>query len=98
MAIGHINIGKTEFTFVFRHYWEKYENEVTGIIEKMTTWRELELGLFYRRIQIVGKKNFNKPKEWSKNLVYEYMLGINLILCKAWFTVNRGGMNLNINP
>lgn len=94
MAIGHINIRNTQFTFVFRHRWEKYENETEKIIQDMTMWREWELGFFYNRIQIVGKKNFNKPKEWKNNLVYEYMLGVNLLICKTWLTINSGGMSL----
>lgn len=94
--VRHLNIGELEITFVFRHRWEKFDNEGEKIINDMTMWREWELGFNYRRIQIVGKKNFHKPKEWSKNLVNEYLFGINLLICKFWFTFVRGGMNLNI--
>lgn len=93
MAIGHINIGKLNFTFVFRHRYEKGEN---ALLHKFTMWSEWQLGFFFRRMQIVGKKNFRKIKEWDKNLVHMYMFGVNLLWCKAWFTVDRGGMSLEL--
>lgn len=94
MAIKKINIHGLDFTFVFRHRYEKDEDN--KLIDKFTMWREWELGFFFKRMKIVGKKNFNKPKEWGNNLVNEYMLGVNLLLCKAWFTVNKGAMDLNL--
>jgi len=93
--IGHIKIFRYEFTFVFRYRYEK-GNE-SELLDKMTMWREWRIGLFYRRFQIVGRKKFNEPKEWKNNCVYEYMLGIDLLIYKAWFTVNKGGMTLNID-
>ena len=94
MAIRRVHIGKINFTFVFRHRFEKKDEN--SLLDSFTLWREWELGLWFRRFQIVGKRNFNKPKEWSKNMVHEYMFGINLLWCKAWFTVERGGMTLNL--
>jgi hypothetical protein len=93
--VKHITIFKYEFTFVFRHRFEKEDEE--SLLNSFTMWREWELGFFYRRFQIVGRKNFHKPAEWKNNHVYEYMLGINLLICKAWFTVQKGGMTLNID-
>lgn len=95
MVIGKFKINELDFTFVFRHRFEKDENN--KLIDKFTMWREWELGLFYKRWKIVGKKDFNKPKKWKNNLIPEYMLGINLLLCKAWFTVSKGGMDLSVN-
>lgn len=94
--IRHLNICRLEITFVFRHRWEKFDVETDKIINDMTMWREWQLGLNFRRIQIVGKKNFHKPKEWKNNLVNEYIFGVDLLICKFWFTYVRGGMNLNI--
>jgi len=93
--VKHLNIGKLQITFVFRHRYEKEDEN--SLMNSFTIWREWELGFFYRRFQIVGKKNFHKPKEWGKNLVYEYMLGINLLICKFWFTFVRGGMHIKID-
>jgi len=95
MAVGKVKIFKLEFTFVFRHRYEKEDEN--KLLHSLTMWREWELGLFYKKNRIVGKKNFNKVKEWNNNLVNQYMLGINLLICKAWFTVHKGGMTLNIN-
>lgn len=91
-----LNIRNIEISFEFTHRWEKFENEGEKIINDMTTWREWQLGLYFRRIFIVGKKNFNKPKEWKNNLVPEYIFGINLLICICSITFVRGGMNLEI--
>ena len=45
---------------------------------------------------MVGSKNFNKPKEWCNNLVNDYMIGVNLIICKTWVSFNKGGKSLNV--
>lgn len=95
MAVRHTKILGLDFTFVFRHRYEKGSEE--ELLKKMTMWSEWELGFFFKRYMVVGKKNFNKPKEWGNNLCNEYMLGVNLLICKAWFTVSKGTMNLNIN-
>jgi hypothetical protein len=95
MAIKRVNIGKTNFIFVFRHRFEKPHED--RLLDSFTIWREWELGFFFRRFQVVGKRNFNKPNEWKKNLVYEYMFGINLLWCKAWFTIERGAMVMDID-
>lgn len=90
MAVKKIKIGNTEFTFVFRH---KYEKELS-LLDKMVEWREYKLGFFYKSFEMVGRKNFKKPSEWKNNMVRQHMLGINLLVAKAWFTVNTGGMSL----
>ena len=95
--VKYLNIGRLQIRFVFRHRWEKFEDKTEKIMNDITMWREWELGFFFRRFQIVGKKNFHKPKEWGKNLVYEYMFGINLLICKFWFTFVRGGMHIKID-
>ena len=91
--VGHLKIGKLEFTFVFRH---KFEKDLDAL-DKITMWKEYKLGLWYKRYQIVGRKNFKDVSEWKNNHVYQYMVGINLIVCNAWFTVCKGGMSLKIN-
>ncbi len=93
--VGYLNIFGYQFTFVFRHRFEKKDEN--SLLDSFTMWREWELGFWFRRFQVVGKRNFHKPKEWNKNLVYEYMFGINLLWCKAWFTVQKGAMVMNID-
>lgn len=87
MAISTINIGKTEILFVFRHRFEKAKTE-------FNEWRCWELGLWYRRYKVVGKKNFRKPDDWHKYLVNQHIIGINLLICKAWISICQGGMNI----
>lgn len=88
--IGRLKIGKLRIVFVFRHRFEKD----LDALEKSVEWREYRLGLWYKKNKVVGKKNSNKVSEWKNNLVNQYMIGINLIICKAWFTVSKGGLNL----
>lgn len=94
MALGHVHIGKINFTFVFRHRFEKPTEN--SLLDSFTLWREWELGVWFRRMETVGKKNFRKPSEWKNNHVHMYMIGINLLWCKAWFTVDRGGMSIKL--
>lgn len=94
--VKYLNIGRLQITFVFRHRFEKKKDE-NDIWDTLMTWREWELGFWFKRSQIVGRKNFHKPKEWKNNFVYSYMFGINLLWCKAWFTVCKGGMHIKID-
>lgn len=93
--VGHFKIFGYTFTFVFRHRFEKDDED--SLLHKFTMWGKWELGFFFRRFDVVGKKNFRKPKEWSNNLVHEYMFGVNLLWCKAWFTVEKGAMVMDID-
>ncbi len=71
------------------------EEQLEELFDSMYEWREWELGFWYKRYQVVGSKNFHKVNEWDNNLVYEYMLGINLLWVKAWVTVQKGAMVLD---
>lgn len=94
--VGHLRIFGYNFTFVLRHRYEKKKDE-NDIFDTLMEWREWELGLWFRRFQVVGRKNFHKPEEWNKNLVYEYMFGVNFLWGKAWFTVQRGAMVIDVD-
>ena len=94
--VGSFKICEYNFTFVFRHRFEKKKDE-NDIWDRLMEWREWKLGFWYKRIQVVGKKNFNKPSEWKNHYSYEYMFGINLLWCKAWMTVQKGAMNIKLN-
>jgi len=73
---------------------ELTEEQLEELFDSTYEWREWELGFWYKRYQVVGSRNFHKPKEWNNNLVYEHMLGINLLWCKAWMTIQKGAMIL----
>lgn len=92
--VGYVKLLGYDFTFVFRHRFEKEDDDT--LMNKFTMWREWELGFWFRRFETVGRKNFSKPEEWKNNMVNKYMLGINLLWCKAWFTVDKGAMKLDI--
>ena len=91
--IGHLNIGRHQFTFVFRHRFEKQDDEYMRMRFK-SDWREWEIGVWYKRTKIVGQNDFKTPSKWKHNLVRSHMLGINLLICKVWVEYNKGGMNI----
>lgn len=86
-------MGKINFTFVFRHRFERHDISAHQFRSDMV-WRNWELGLWYKRSKMVGQKNFNHPSKWKNNLVRSYMIGINLLICKAWVEFNKGGMQI----
>lgn len=86
--IKKLKIGKIKFIFVFRHKWDNNE------IGYNSEFRDYRIGFWFKRNRMVGSKNFNKPKEWGDNLVNEYMIGVDLIICKMWVSFNRRGMYL----
>lgn len=94
--IKEVKILGYDFEFVFRHRYEK-DDEGKRLLRSFTMWSEWELGFFFKSNKVVGKRNFSKPKEWKNNLVNSYMLGINLLWGKAWFTVSKGTMKINID-
>jgi len=91
--VKRLKIGKIKFTFVFRHKWDD-KNRTTYNSE----FRDYRIGIWFRKSRIVGSKNLNKPKEWGNNLVNDYMIGINLIICKMWVSFNYGGMIFEKTP
>ncbi len=92
--IKHFKLFGYDFTFVFRHRFEKKNDESS--LDSRILWKEWNLGVFFKKYKVVGKKDFNKPKEWGKNLVNEYMFGINLLWFKTWFTVGKNAMSFEI--
>lgn len=83
-------------TWVFRHRWEPVTNWVERHRHNMM-WKEWKLGFFYKCNQVVGTKDFHTPQEWGNNLVSQYRIGTDLLICKTWFTVDRGVMQLEID-
>ena len=72
-------------TFVFRHKWENYQHKY------LNEFKDYELGVWFRKAKIVSNKDFNQPKNWSKNVVGNYMFGIRLLVCKMWVSFNING-------
>jgi hypothetical protein len=82
-SLYNINI-----SLVFRHKWDKRSKD----LDDRTFKGKWNLGLFFRRSKIVGKKDFSNPKKWSSNLVNDYMIGFNLLVISGWIEFNKGGM------
>jgi hypothetical protein len=87
-------IGKCNILLVFRHRLEKGER-------KKKRWDsvfkgEWRLGIWLKRNKMVGMKDFTNPKKWGDNLVNSYMLGIDLLIIKAWVSWDINGMHLEM--
>jgi hypothetical protein len=90
MAIGKLKIGKLNVIFVFRHRWEKGGDPYKDF-KTATMFREWELGLWFKKNKMIGIKGFTKP---NTHLVNTYMLGINLLVCKAWVDWDINGLHI----
>ena len=91
--VGHLKIFGYNFTFVFRHKYEKEDDD--SLTEHFLWWNEYRIGFWFKKSTLVSKMNrINKKIEITH--VPEYMFGINLLVCKAWFTVSKGAMILNM--
>jgi len=83
--VRSFRIRSCNITTVLRHRFEK-SKRIDRVFSK---W---EVGLWFKRDKIVGRKDFNHTKEWGNNLVNAYEIGINLILVKAWVCWSFNGM------
>ena len=91
MAIGRIKIGKLNVMFIFRHKWEKRDNTHKDY-QTISMYREWELGIWFRPSKMLGVKGFTNSKH---HLVNMYMLGINLLVCKAWIAWDINGLHFS---
>jgi hypothetical protein len=91
--IAKTKIGPFRATWVLRHRWEKGSKD--GILgsnyEGYRLRNEFKLGIWAKRNKVVGavkRKSGNKAdvaKTFSgDNLVNNYMIGLDLIVCKVW--------------
>jgi hypothetical protein len=78
--------------FVLRHRWEK-DRDITNY-EVWNMRRRYKLGLWFKKSRVVGPVRKGKnTKETAKNtfnesnLVNSYMIGLELIVCKMWMTL-----------
>lgn len=88
--IKDLNIGKLNLTFVFRHRWEKDQRFLSN------QFRTNELGLFWRKDMVVGRRKKGKAMFDSDNMVPSYMFGVNLIICKFWFNIGFNSLDIKI--
>ena len=91
MAVGKLKIGKLNISFVFRHRFEK-PDDIFENFRHNTEFREWELGFWFRKRKMLGVKGFTKP---NHHLVNSYIVGINLLICKAWVEWNINGLEID---
>jgi len=92
--IKRFNIGNREITFVGKYRYSKNNDTYSNLTE----WREWELGFWFKRNKVIGAKSLYDPRTWKdkNNLVNQYMIGINLFIFKAWFTVCKPTAKIEI--
>lgn len=86
----NFKVKKCNLCFVLRHRFEK----IDGINRTFMRW---QICLWFNKSKIVGSNNFSDHREWRNNHVNSYMLGIELLFFKTWFTIDFGGMHLSID-
>jgi hypothetical protein len=84
------NIGKLNILFVFKHKWEKEQQRI------YSEFNTKQLGLFWRKDMVVGRRKKGKAMFDSDNLVPSYLFGINLIVCKFWLNLDINSLNIKI--
>ncbi len=85
-----LNIGKLNIILVFKHKWEKEQQRI------YSEFNTKQLGLFWRKDMVVGRRKKGKAMFDSDNLVPSYMFGINLIVCKFWLNLDINSLNIKI--
>lgn len=85
-----LNIGKLNIIFVFKHKWEKEQQRI------YSEFNTKELGLFWRKDMVVGRRKKGKAMFDSDNLVPSYLFGINLVVCKFWLNLDINSLNIKI--
>ena len=85
-----LNIGKLNIILVFKHKWEKEQQRI------YSEFNTKQLGLFWRKDMVVGRRKKGKARFDSDNLVPSYLFGINLIVCKFWLNLDINSLNIKI--
>jgi hypothetical protein len=85
-----LNIGKLNILFVFKHRWQKEQQRI------YSEFNTKQLGLFWRKDMVVGRRKKGKAMFDSDNLVPSYLFGINLIVCKFWLNLDINSLNIKI--
>lgn len=87
--VKKITIFGWELKFVFRHRWEGSDS-----IDKYE-WNTWSLGLWYKKYRVIKKPNHAQAILLQRaKLVNQHMFGINLLVCKLWFTICHRPFNI----
>jgi len=86
-----LKINSFKCTFVLRHRWEEGSKSILKNYEAHKIRTNWQLGIWARIDKVVGsvKQGSNKTETVKKtftgeNLVNDYYIGLNLIVCKVW--------------
>jgi hypothetical protein len=93
--IGKVRTKWCKINFVFRHRWEKggFTN-----YEAHQMKSNYNFGVWLKTYEAVGKaKGPIKAVFSKKNHVRGYMIGIDLIVCKAWMDISGPTLEIPIN-
>lgn len=92
--IKRIKLRDFRASFVLRHRWEKDSDSMISNYTANDIRKNWQLGIWIKKYEVVGKvrlpKNQWLPDEVVRetfnqfNLVNNYMIGLNLIVCKVW--------------
>ena len=84
-------IGQFRATWVLRHRWEKGSNNTLRNYTANEIRRTFKLGIWAKRNKMVGsiKRGKNKKETINQtfdvdNTINNYMIGLDLIVCKVW--------------
>jgi hypothetical protein len=90
-TIKKFQIGRAGFTWVLRHRWEKDKGLTNHTVWEMR--RRFKLGIWFERSKVVGPVRKGKDRSETvgntfdnSNLVNNYMIGLDLIVCKTWIS------------
>jgi hypothetical protein len=90
--IKKVKISNLSMTFVLRHRWEKDKGLTNYMVWDMR--KRFKLGIWCERQKAVGPVRKGKNRNETvgntfndNNLVNQYMIGLNLIVCKTWITI-----------
>jgi hypothetical protein len=92
--IKRTKIGSFRASFVLRHRWEKDSNSTIRNHTANDIRKNWQLGIWIKKYEVVGQVRLPK-NQWLPddvvretfsqfNLVNNYMIGLNLIVCKVW--------------
>jgi hypothetical protein len=90
--VTRFNIFKIKAVFVVRHIWEEDRSIANWPVYQMR--KTPTLGIWFKRNKLVGPVRKSKTAAEtvnktfsSSNLVNEYIIGLDLIVCKSWIAI-----------
>ena len=87
------SIGKLHINYSFKYRYTKIKEDGNAY-EFERKWRDWKIGIWFRKNLIVGRKDFNMPKNWAKNMVNSYTFGMDLLIIKMWVGFSYNGKQL----